>query len=305
MTELLFLAVEEAIPADHPVAWLAVPLGLLFLSGSIYLLLWSNYGAKKGAAIYGVAFFGFAFFIGVFWWFGGPGIPPGLGISHLPGQTNDHYQERWFAFEPGSPRAEFFPGTQDPGAFVSLEEYTGLAGADPERIQTDPLFANLSGSIGQATEAMQAQFFPVDDDGVAQIGANRRAGLEERAAEQQPEGSRRAAQFYTVQQVGDTMVRDDPETGVRLAAAEFQVFANFVDDDGVPVGDPVPVEDPGIWFAFFDPGAAWLPSAIWTAISLVLFLLSLFWLDRLEMRDKRLAAVEVEEPEDLAVPIAQ
>jgi hypothetical protein len=33
--------------------------------------------------------------------------------------------------------------------------------------------------------------------------------------------------------------------------------------------------------------------------------LSLLWLDRLEMRDKRLASVEIEEPEDLAVPIAQ
>jgi hypothetical protein len=305
MTELLFLAVEEAIPADHPAAWLAVPIGLLFLSGSIYLLLWSNYGAKKGAAIYGVAFFGFAFFIGVFWWFGGPGIPPGLGISHLPGQTGDHYQERWYAFEPGSPRAEFFPAVEDPDGFVSIEQYTGLAGAAEERIQSDPLFASVSGSVGQATEAMQSQFFPVDDNGVAQIGADRRAGLEEQAAEQQPDGSRRASQFYTVQQVGDTMVRDDPETGVRLAMAEFQVFANFADDDGVPVGDPVPVEDPGEWFAFFDPGAAWLPSAIGTIVSLVLFLLSLFWLDRLELRDKRLASVEVEEPEDLAVPIAQ
>jgi hypothetical protein len=305
MSELLFLAVEEAIPADHPAAWLAVPIGLLFLSGSVYVLLWSNYGAKKAGAIYGVAFFGFSFLIGVFWWFGGPGIPPGLGISHLPGQTGDHYAERWFAFEAGSDRAEFFPGINNPEEFVGLEAYAGLEGADEERIQADPLFANLSGSVGQATEQMQAQFFPVDDDGVAQIGVTRRSALEERAAEAQPEGSRRATPFYTVQQVGDTVVRDDPATGVRLASAEFQVFANFADDDGVPVGEPVPVEEPGRWFAFFDPGAAWLPSALWTVISLALFLLSLLWLDRLEMRDKRLAAVEVEEPEDLAVPIAQ
>jgi hypothetical protein len=45
------VAVEQAIPADHPASWLAVPLGLLFFSGSIYLLLWSNYGARKAGAI--------------------------------------------------------------------------------------------------------------------------------------------------------------------------------------------------------------------------------------------------------------
>ncbi len=40
-------------------------------------------------------------------------------------------------------------------------------------------------------------------------------------------------------------------------------------------------------------------------LSLLGFLLSLFWLDRLEMRDKARSADRVEEPEDLAVPIAQ
>jgi hypothetical protein len=305
VTELLFLAVEEAIPADHPAALLAVPLGLLFLSGSIYMLLWSNYGAKKGAAIYGVAFFGFAFFIGVFWWFGGPGIPPGLGISHLPGQSNDHYQERWYGFEAGSERASFFPGIAERDEFETIEEFAGVAGQGEESIQSDPLFASLSGSAGQATEIMLGQFFPVDDNGVALIGASRRQALEDRVAEVQPEGSRRAPTFYTARQVGDTLLRDDPGTGTRLATAQFEVVANFIDADGVPVGDPIPVEEPGNWYAFFDPGATWFPSALWTIISLVLFLASLFWLDRLEMRDKRLRTDQVEEPEDLAVPIAQ
>jgi hypothetical protein len=86
--------------------------------------------------------------------------------------------------------------------------------------------------------------------------------------------------------------------------AEFQVFANFMDADDIPL-DPIPVGEPGEWFAFFDPGGEWVPSALWTIISLVGFLLSLFWLDALEMRDKRRLAEEIEEPEDLAVPIAQ
>lgn len=304
MSELqLFLAVEEAIPADHPAAWLAVPLGILFFGGSVFLLLWSNYGAKKGAAIYGVAFFGFSFLIGVFWWFGGPGIPPGLGISHLPGQAGDHYNERWYPFEEGSPRGEFFD-VGDPSQYRTVTAHVGLEGVDEETVQADPGYAALTGSVGASVEGMQAGFFPVDDNGVAQIGAERRTSLEEDAVAGQPEGSRRASDFYTVEQVGEPLVREDPSTGVLLATQQFQVQATFVDDDGVPVA-VVDVGEPENWYAFFDPGANWLPSALWTVISLALFLLSLLWLDRLEMREKKLLADQVEEPEDLAVPIAQ
>jgi fumarate reductase subunit D len=60
-----------------------------------------------------------------------------------------------------------------------------------------------------------------------------------------------------------------------------------------------------VWFTFYDPGANWFASARWTIISLVGFALSLAWLDRLEQREKRLARVMIEQPEGLAVPIAQ
>jgi hypothetical protein len=268
----------------------AVPVG-----GSVYLLLWSNYGAKKAGAIYGVAFFGFSFLIGVFWWFGGPGIPPGLGISHLPGQTGDHYQERWYAFEAGSERAEFFPGADNPDEFVTVEEYAGLEG--PTRTASGRPAVRLAVGLGRAgRRGMQEQFLPIDENGVAQIGAERRAGLEEDAP---PSSSRRAAgraqPFYTVRQVEEPRVRRRP--GDRRAAGDpqFQVFANFVDDDGVPL-EPVPVGSRSLVRVLRPGCGTWLPSALWTVISLVLFLLSLFWLDRLEMRDKRLATVEVEEP---------
>jgi hypothetical protein len=112
-----------------------VPLGLLFLSGSIYVLLWSNYGAKKAGAIYGVAFFGFNLILGVFWWFGGPGIPPGLGITTLPGQSADHYDPVWFAFEPGSERAQFFSGVNRMDDFVTVEVVPRQGGRRTRRPQ--------------------------------------------------------------------------------------------------------------------------------------------------------------------------
>jgi hypothetical protein len=298
VTELLFLAVEEAIPADHPASLLAVPIGLLFLSGSVIVLLWSNYGLRKALGIYGTAFFGFSFLIGVFWWFGGPGIPAGLGVSHLPGQTGDHYVERWYAFEAGSERAEFFSvdGTDE---FVSPDQYLGTDDT------TNPRFTSLQGSLGQAVDTMQEQFLPVDENGIALIGTERRQGFEADAEAGRPEGAAgRAQPFYSAEQVGDPEVADDP-SGVQVARMRFQAVATFVDADGIPVGDPVPVGEETEWFAFFDPGATWLPSALWTIISLIGFIVSLAWLDRQEFLGKRRAEVEVEEPEDLAVPIAQ
>jgi hypothetical protein len=306
MLELItFLAVEEAIPADHPAAILAVPIGLLFMSGSVLLLLWSNYGLRKAGAIYGTAFFGLAFLLGVFWTLGGPGIPANTGINHLPGQAPDHYSPRWFAFEEGSPRAGFFEGGTEVDRFVGVAEFLGYGDLDEEELQGRPAFGQLSGSVGQSVDAMQDQFLPVDANNVAQIGITRRTEFEEDAAAQRPEGAvGRAQPFFSVQRIGDPLIFEHPETGVLLATQQFQAVATFTDADAVPF-PAVPVGEPTSWFAFYDPGAEWLPAALWTGISLVLFLLSLAWLDRLEQRDKRLEIDEVAEPERIAVPIAQ
>ncbi len=300
----IFLAVESAIPPDHPASILAIPLGILFFVGSVYLLLWSNYGAKKAAAMTGVAWFGITLVLGVFWWFGAPGIPPGLGINHLPGQPNDQYVEQWYAFEAGSERADFFSSDEDPAAFEPIHEYLGVDLPDEDE-RADLRLTNLEGLVGQAVDQMQEQFLPVDDNGIALIGAERRAALQEEATASQPDGADGPApQFFSSRAVSDPLLTDDTATGTRLAAVEFQTFANFVDGDGVPL-DPVPVGEEVTWFAFYDPGAEWFPSMLWTVISLVFFLLSLAWLDRLEMREKRLQSDEVEEPERLAVPVAQ
>lgn len=301
----LFLAVEEAIPADHPAAILAVPVGLLFMSGSVLMLLWSNYGAKKAGAIYGVAFFGFAFLIGMFWTFGGPGIPQGLGITHLPGERPADYQPRWYPFEEDSERAAFFSSAGDISAFISVEAYAGLDGASEDEIQSNPRFANISGSGGSASLLMRGEFLPVDGNNVAQIGVNRREQFERDALRLRPANAAgRAQPFYTARIAGPVLLVDDAQTGVRLAAQAFQAVATYVDRDGVPL-EPVPVGESSYWYAFYDSGAVWLPSALWTGASFVFFLLSLLWLDRMEMREKRLSTIAVTEPERVAVLIAQ
>jgi hypothetical protein len=300
----LLLAVEEVIPPDHPVAILAIPLGLLFMSGSIYVLLWSNFGARKAAGIYGTAFFGFTMILGVFWWFGAPGIPPNLGITNLPGQAANHYDPVWFAFEPGSERAQYFSGVNTLDSFVEVPAFLGKEDLTRQQLQRDPAFGALAGSSRAAVERMLEQFLPVDQFGVARIGVSRRSLFEEQAAAQQPAGSRRGTPFYTARLEGPVRLFEDPSTGLLLATARFQAVANFTTPDGTPL-DPVPVGEAADWFAFYDPGANWFPSALWTIVSLVMFLLSLAYLDRLEQQDKRLARIVVEQPEDLAVPIAQ
>jgi len=300
----LLLAVEDVIPPDHPAAILAIPLGLLFMSGSIYVLLWSNFGARKAAGIYGTAFFGFSLILGVFWWFGGPGIPPNLGITTLPGQEADHYDPVWYAFEPGSERARYFSGVNTLDSFVEVPAFIGKEGLERQQLQRDPAFAALSGSSRTAIQRMQEQFLPVDQFGVARIGVSRRSLFEEQAAALQPPNSRRGTPFYTARVEGPARLFEDPSTGLLLATARFQAVANFTTPDGTPL-EAVPVGEPADWFAFYDPGANWFPSALWSIISLVGFLLSLAYLDRLEQQDKRLARIVVEQPEDLAVPIAQ
>ena len=305
VNDALFLAVEEAIPPDHLASRLAVPLGILFFSGSVYLLLWSNYGARKAAAIYGTGFFGFALILGVFWWFGAPGTPQNTGITFLPGQATDHYQPRWYAMEPGSDRADFFGVTQTPDEFETVPEFLDLTDLSEEELEEDPAASELLSDLDAAVDQMNDQFLPIDENDVAQIGAERRAGLEEDATEARPEeAAMRASPFYTAELVEDPRLTEDPDTGTRVVMAEFQVFANFMDEEEIPL-DPIPVGEPGTWFAFFDPGGEWVPSALWTGVSFGGFVLSLFWLDRLEMRDKRRLSDEVEEAEDLAVPIAQ
>jgi hypothetical protein len=152
----------------------------------------------------------------------------------------------------------------------------------------------------QAGERMLDQFLPMRE-GVAQIGRERRAALQAEADAARQEGWRAASPFFTAE-VLETFVAEDQR--VEVAGAHLQVYANFLEADGTPV-DPIAVGEPGVWYGFRDPGAMWLPSVLWTVVSFVLFLGFLGWLDAMEQRERRRKATEVEEPEDLRVPIAQ
>lgn len=290
----LLLAAEEGVPPEHIASKIAVPLAIVIFGGAVYALLWSNYGAKKGALVYSTAMFAFTFMLGVFWWFGAPGTPVATGLQNFPGQAPDAYLGSWFGFEPGSPRAQFFPAANSFEDLQAIEDYVGTD--DPE----DPQAAFITGDLEQAGSVMLAQWLPTDEAGGFRIGATRRQGLQE-AAGAPEQGETRASPFYTAE-IQELRVTDS--NGSRVAGAQIVTYANFANEETGVTSRQVPVEE-GVWYAFKDPGALWFPSAVWTGISLVLFLLSLWGLDRMEQREKKAAQVEVKEPEDLQVPIAQ
>ncbi|MGH3442221.1 MAG: hypothetical protein ACRDUY_09300 [Nitriliruptorales bacterium] len=297
IADLVLLALEEGLPGTHIAADLALPLGILFFGGSVYVLVWSVYGAKKGALVYGTAFFAFAMMMGVFWWFGAPGTPVATGLRYFPGQATDTYDGKWFAMEPGSERAENFTVTNALDNFQTPEEHFAGPGTDPEAVQANPGFRSLSGDLFSAAEVMLPLFLPTNEQGAAIIGAERRAQLLEEAEANAPEGFTQASPFFTARVKPSPDDESDPEIlvteehGLRVAAAPLQVLANYTgqDEEGKPTTEVVVVEE-GVWFAFKDPGALWFPSAVWTLTAAALFGLCLFGLDRIEQREKERVA---------------
>ncbi len=313
VTNLIVLATEgvEGVSPDHIGAKLAVPLAIVIFCGAVFMLLWSNYGWKKGGLIYGTAAFGFTTFIGVFWWFGAPGTPVATGLQNFPGQAADEYQPKWFPFEEGSDRSEQFTmwqtfeaseGSISLGEFQTVADFTGRD--DPEH----PMASNISGDLDSVSQLMIAQFMPRSDGGGLEIGASLRTTLTE-ATPPAPAGQR----FVDWVTEPTEVIGDDGEAhkqifvgldnGQRVAAASLTTYAVYADVDTGLVGDRADVLTTE-WFAFKDPGALWLPSAVWTLVSLLGFLVCLFFLDRMEMREKREELV-VEEAMDVQVPINQ
>jgi hypothetical protein len=305
MNNLPLLALEGVDPG-HVAANFAVPIAGLIFGGAMFALLWSNFGAKKGALILGTALFGFMGFIGVFWWFGAPGTPVAAGPQNLPGQAADEYQPAWFPFEPASPRAEFFPITNNVDDFQTLGDFVGTTD------ELDPMYNSIRGDLDAATQLMVGQYFPVNADGFPQIGANRRAEIQANTPEP-PDGYAYGEPAYTARLVVEGDANQaflGTSEGQRVAYAQLEVVANYApvpnEDGTTPDGFAAFTEtvETGEWFAFKDPGAIWLPSAVWTIASFLLFGLCLVVLDRIEMREKR-ENEAVEEPLDLEVPVAQ
>jgi len=93
---VLFAA--QGTPPDALMAKIVVPLGAVLFLGSIYLLLRSNLGTRRGYLVFAAAFFGYMIIQSAFWAFGAPGTPIATGPTNLPGQVANEYQPVWVPF---------------------------------------------------------------------------------------------------------------------------------------------------------------------------------------------------------------
>jgi hypothetical protein len=307
LNQALVLATQgaEGVPPSHIAAKIAVPIAIVIFCGSVYMLLWANYGAKKGALIYGTAFFAFTAMMGTFWWFGAPGTPVFGGPQNFPGQTADVYQAKWFPFEPDSARADYFSSTNNLGDFETVAQYLGKGNVSEADLENDPKYKSVNGDVTQAGALMTDLYLHVQN-GEPQLGGSRRAqyqdagqaGLEDQVGADAAAEYTRGSPFFSATP-GPILVTKDQ--GTEVVGTMMTAYVNYVGPDGEDVAIQV---DQGPMFAFKEPSRLWLPSAVWTLVSLVLFALMLFGLDRVEQREKK-ALAETEEPERLAVPIRQ
>lgn len=98
VADLTTLAKAEFVPPDDWRAQAALPLGILFLFGGIFMLLRANLGTRRAYLLQASSFFGFMVFLSAFWAWGIPGTPQFSGPTSLPGQPPDFLEPEWVAF---------------------------------------------------------------------------------------------------------------------------------------------------------------------------------------------------------------
>lgn len=119
------LFAATGIPPDSALARLSPLIGGVIFFGSIYMLLRSNLGTRRGYLVFGTSLFGFMVIMSMFWAFGAPGTPVATGPTNLPGQVPNEYQPTWTAFAETSRVAEtpeYAFVTQEPGRFGAVPE---------------------------------------------------------------------------------------------------------------------------------------------------------------------------------------
>ena len=264
LSNLLILATEGGIPAESPWAKLSVPIGLLVFIGTVYMLMRSNLGTRRGYLVMSTSLWGFTFLLAIFWAFGAPGTPPNTGPQTLPGQELDEYQPIWVPFAQDSTVvteadtyaaaadypagwSETVPEAEAENADIGLADissfFSGLS---------DPYFALLTGS-----EVGEIVGYTTAGNGRPMIAAEFIPTCEFNADGELPA-------YCDGLEVGDA------------------VPAGSVDDNGNPVW-----EEPVLLFAFFDGGNPYFPSYVMMIGTFVLFALHMVLLARDERRERQ------------------
>lgn len=254
LSRLAVLAVETGIPVSNPWSQLGMPLAVLIFVGSVYLLLRSNLGTRRGYLVMSVSLWGFGFLLSLLWTFGAPGTPPNTGPQNLPGTELDAYLPVFRPFAPDSAIAQ--------GEYAFVQSY-------PEGFEEPP--ASFQERADEAAAEIQSFF-----SGLADPYERELLGTEEPVSTLWSP-ARDGARFQVVAVEYQATCQLNSEGELTGTCAE----------QGLEVGAPDPSAEPVVYFAFFDPGAEYFPSLLMTAIMVLLFAGHLLALYRDETRERR------------------
>ena len=253
LSRLAVLATESGIPTSNPWSQLATPLAILIFVGSIYLLLRSNLGTRRGYLVMSTSLWGFGLLLSLFWTFGAPGTPPNVGPQNLPGTELDAYLPVFRPFAATSALAE--------GDYAFVQSY-------PDGFEEPP--ADFEERAQEAAGEIQSYFA-----GLVEPYRKELQGTEE-PVRVLWSPARDGARFE--------VVAVEYQATCQLVGEEPALPAQC---EGLEVGDVDPMAEPEVFFAFFDPGAEYFPSLLMTAIMLVLFAGHMLALYRDETRERR------------------
>jgi len=216
----------------------------IFLPGSVYMLLASNFGALKGYLIAATAFFGFLVMLSAVWLFGIP------GTTALTGPKGTQ------------PTFNFFT-VEDPAAatYDSVRDFQGGAGGGWEEAPTAATAEEGSPEATLAGELDTARL-----EAVSQFIEETNADVED-SSEELDVANLDAKTYYTIQ--------DGTEVAAIVISPKTPPAGS-----GLQRPDFAPVTS----FAYRDPGNPYLPSIIFLIASVLLFLVHMVLLGLAERR---------------------
>jgi hypothetical protein len=222
---------------------LVVLIGFVFLPGSVFMLLASNFGALKGYLIAATAFFGFLSLLSAVWLFGLPGTTPLTG----PKGTQPSFR----SFTINDPQASTYDRVRD---------FQGAAGNGWQAAPTGEVAA------GSPQETLKADLDTARQTAVSDLIEEKNKDVRD-SSDELDVTNLDAKAFYTIQD------------GTEVAAI-------VISPKTPPAGTGLkkPGFSPVTSFAYRDPGNPRLPSILFLAGALVLFVVHMLLLGLAERR---------------------
>jgi hypothetical protein len=222
---------------------LVVLTGFVFLPGSVFMLLSSNFGARKGYLIAATAFFGFLTMLSAVWLFGLPGTTP------LTGPKGTQPSFRFFTIN--DPQAS---------TYDRVRAFQGGAGNGWQAAPTGEVEA------GSPQETLKADLDTARQTAVSDLIKERNKEIRD-SSDQLDVTNLDAKAYYTIQ--------DGTEVAAIVISPKTPLAGS-----GLKRPDFSPVTS----FAYRDPGNPRLPSILFLAGAVVLFVVHVLLLGLAERR---------------------